>query len=271
MTAESGPSEATRYTAKGNLVAVVSNGTAVLGLGNIGAAGRQAGDGRQGRSVQALRRYRRLRYRAGHRGPRRDHPHLPDPGADLRRHQPGRHQGAGVLRDRGRAAEHHEDSGLPRRSARHRHHLRRRPAERPGNRRQEHRPSVKVVFNGAGASAISCAAHYVQPGRAPRKHRDVRHQGRDLRRPHRGHERLQGALRRRNRGPHPGRCAGGRRRVLRPFERRLRDRRNGEDHGAQSRSSSPWPIPIPRSPTTWPWPRARTPSWPPDAPIFPTR
>lgn len=31
------PLDATRYTAKGNLVAVISNGTAVLGLGNIGA------------------------------------------------------------------------------------------------------------------------------------------------------------------------------------------------------------------------------------------
>ncbi len=31
------PSEAARYTARGNLVAVVTNGTAVLGLGNIGA------------------------------------------------------------------------------------------------------------------------------------------------------------------------------------------------------------------------------------------
>ena len=31
------PAAAARYTARGNLVAVVSNGTAVLGLGNIGA------------------------------------------------------------------------------------------------------------------------------------------------------------------------------------------------------------------------------------------
>jgi malate dehydrogenase (oxaloacetate-decarboxylating)(NADP+) len=31
------PDDAYRYTAKGNLVAVVTNGTAVLGLGNIGA------------------------------------------------------------------------------------------------------------------------------------------------------------------------------------------------------------------------------------------
>jgi malate dehydrogenase (oxaloacetate-decarboxylating)(NADP+) len=34
---EKNPKDAYRYTAKGNLVAVVSNGTAVLGLGNIGA------------------------------------------------------------------------------------------------------------------------------------------------------------------------------------------------------------------------------------------
>src|ERR1041385_2625687 len=35
---EKDPSLAYKYTGKGNLVAVVSNGTAVLGLGNIGAA-----------------------------------------------------------------------------------------------------------------------------------------------------------------------------------------------------------------------------------------
>ncbi len=34
---EKHPADAARYTAKGNLVAVISNGTAVLGLGNIGA------------------------------------------------------------------------------------------------------------------------------------------------------------------------------------------------------------------------------------------
>jgi len=34
---EKNPDDAYEYTAKGNLVAVVTNGTAVLGLGNIGA------------------------------------------------------------------------------------------------------------------------------------------------------------------------------------------------------------------------------------------
>ena len=35
---EANPETAYDYTAKGNLVAVISNGTAVLGLGDIGAA-----------------------------------------------------------------------------------------------------------------------------------------------------------------------------------------------------------------------------------------
>ena len=35
---EKNPADVYNYTAKGNLVAVVSNGTAVLGLGNIGPA-----------------------------------------------------------------------------------------------------------------------------------------------------------------------------------------------------------------------------------------
>ena len=42
-----GPDDAYKYTAKGNLVAVVTNGTAVLGLGNIGAlAGKPVMEGK---------------------------------------------------------------------------------------------------------------------------------------------------------------------------------------------------------------------------------
>ncbi|MCK5651452.1 MAG: NADP-dependent malic enzyme, partial [Gemmatimonadetes bacterium] len=44
---EKTPDDAFKYTAKGNLVAVVSNGTAVLGLGNIGAlAGKPVMEGK---------------------------------------------------------------------------------------------------------------------------------------------------------------------------------------------------------------------------------
>src|ERR1700741_2550978 len=44
---EANPEDAYKYTAKGNLVAVVTNGTAVLGLGNIGAlAGKPVMEGK---------------------------------------------------------------------------------------------------------------------------------------------------------------------------------------------------------------------------------
>ena len=44
---EKNPNDAYKYTAKGNLVAVVSNGTAVLGLGDIGAlAGKPVMEGK---------------------------------------------------------------------------------------------------------------------------------------------------------------------------------------------------------------------------------
>ena len=44
---EQNPEDAYKYTAKGNLVAVISNGTAVLGLGNIGAlAGKPVMEGK---------------------------------------------------------------------------------------------------------------------------------------------------------------------------------------------------------------------------------
>ena len=44
---EANPDDVFKYTAKGNLVAVVSNGTAVLGLGDIGAmAGKPVMEGK---------------------------------------------------------------------------------------------------------------------------------------------------------------------------------------------------------------------------------
>ncbi len=60
------PDTAYDYTAKGNLVAVITNGTAILGLGDLGALAVQAGHGRQGRAVQALRRCRFDRSRSRH-------------------------------------------------------------------------------------------------------------------------------------------------------------------------------------------------------------
>ena len=107
------PSLVSKYTARANLVGVITNGTAVLGLGNIGPlAAKPVMEGKAvlfkkfadidvfdievaETDVDALRR---------HRG---------SAGAHLRRHQSRGHQGAGVLRDRGAAARAHDHSGLP--------------------------------------------------------------------------------------------------------------------------------------------------------------
>jgi malate dehydrogenase (oxaloacetate-decarboxylating)(NADP+) len=57
------PNAASELTARGNLVAVITNGTAVLGLGDIGPLAGKAGDGRQGHPVPEVRRHRRVRHR----------------------------------------------------------------------------------------------------------------------------------------------------------------------------------------------------------------
>ena len=52
-----------RFTARGNLVGVITNGTAVLGLGSIGPLAAKPVSGRQGDPVQEVRRHRRVRHR----------------------------------------------------------------------------------------------------------------------------------------------------------------------------------------------------------------
>ena len=51
---EKNPEDAYEYTSKGNLVAVISNGTAILGLGRPRRFGKQARDGRQRGAVQEI-------------------------------------------------------------------------------------------------------------------------------------------------------------------------------------------------------------------------
>ena len=68
------PNDVYKYTDKGNLVAVISNGTAVLGLGDIGAmSGKPVMEGKRSREVLRDRRENR---------------------PNIRRHQFGRHQGS---------------------------------------------------------------------------------------------------------------------------------------------------------------------------------
>ncbi len=60
--------EAASMTARGNLVGVISNGTAVLGLGAIGPLASKPVMGGKAVPVQEVRRHRRIRYRGGRNG-----------------------------------------------------------------------------------------------------------------------------------------------------------------------------------------------------------
>ena len=80
------PELAYKYTGKGNLVAVISDGTAILGLGDLGPLA-SAGHGRQGCSVQAFRWHRRIRHRSRLRKPASLHRHRQAYFHHLRWHQ----------------------------------------------------------------------------------------------------------------------------------------------------------------------------------------
>ena len=67
-----------------------------------------------------------------------------------------------------------------------------------------------------------------------REHHPVRHQGRDLPGPHRGHEPVEVGARGQDQGAHAGRGAGRRRRVLRPVGQGRGDPGHGQVDGGQA-------------------------------------
>ena len=122
------PQLAYDYTNKGNLVAVVSNGTAILGLGNLGALAAKPVMEGKGALFKRFADIDGIDILVDTAGRRRRHQLRALPRPQLRRHQPGGHQGAGLLHHRGEAEGAARHPRLPRRPARHRHHRRRRPA-----------------------------------------------------------------------------------------------------------------------------------------------
>lgn len=94
----SDPAAAAEYTWANRLVVVVSDGTAVLGLGDIGPRGRAAGDGGQVGAVQGVRRARLHPDRARHHRRRRDRRDDGPAAAELRRGEPGGRVRAALLR-----------------------------------------------------------------------------------------------------------------------------------------------------------------------------
>ena len=91
------PEAAYRYTVKGNLVAVITDGTAVLGLGDIGPlAGKPVMEGK-GILFKRFADIDVFDIELGTKDPAEIIRTVQATGADLRRHQPRRHQSAGVL------------------------------------------------------------------------------------------------------------------------------------------------------------------------------
>jgi malic enzyme len=112
------PLNALRYTARGNLVAVITNGTAVLGLGAIGPLA--AKPVMEGKAV-LFKKFAGIDVfdiEINERDPDKLVEVIaalePTFGADLRRHQPRGHQSPGMLRDRTQAPCANEDPRLPR-------------------------------------------------------------------------------------------------------------------------------------------------------------
>ena len=108
------PNSAFDYTTRGNLVAVISNGTAILGLGNLGALASKPV--MEGKAV-LFKRFAdvdSIDLEVAHRGRRRVRQRRALPRALLRRHQSRGHPRPGLLRHREPAARADGHPGLPR-------------------------------------------------------------------------------------------------------------------------------------------------------------
>ena len=229
------------------MVAVISNGTAILGLGNLGAlASKPVMEGKavlfkrfadvdafdlEVDTEDADAFINCVRYL----------------GADLRRHQPRGHQGAGVLHHRGAPARADGHPGLPRRPARHGDHRRGGPDQRAAPHRARHRDDASSSSTAPAPPASPASSSLKAHGLRAEQRHPLRHQGRRLPGPQRGHEPVEVGACGETTAAHPRRGARRRRRGLRPLgQGRLHARHDPLD-GARTRSSSRWPIPIPRS------------------------
>ena len=182
-------------------------------------AGGKAGDGGQGRPLQAFRRHRLDRSRSLLRGSRRNHQLRETARQELGRHQSRGHQGAGMLHHRAEAARAARYSGLPRRPARHLDHRRRRPDQRARTHRprdQEDQARLQRRRRRRHRLPRTSPRHRLSPG----KPHPLRHQGRDLPGPHRGHEPVEIGLCDQDFGAHAGRGIRGRRCGLRALGQR---------------------------------------------------
>ena len=106
---------------------------------------------------------------------------------------------------------------------------------------------IKMVVNGAGAASIACIELVKAMGMPHENAILCDTKGVHLAGPHRGHEPVEERPRRAHQGAHARGGDEGRRRLLRPVGQGRGDQGRWSSRWPTSRSSSPWPIPIPRS------------------------
>ena len=263
------PAKAYDYTAKGNLVAVISNGTAILGLGNLGALASKPV--MEGKAV-LFKRFA----------------DVDSIDIELDTEDPDAFIDAVALMEPSFGGINLEDIAAPEcfiieQTLRERMNI-------PVMHDDQHGTAiitaaglinacyltgrelkdVKVVVNGAGAAAIACTELIKAMGVRARQCHHVRPQGRDLPGPRRARPVEVGPCRQ-DRRAHARGGAEGRRRLPRPVRRRRAQARNGRGDGdeadhlrhGQSRSRDhARPTPRRRGPTR---------SSPPAAPTIPTR
>ena len=131
--------------------------------------------------------------------------------------------------------------------------------------------TTRLVCNGAGAAGIACIELLKALGLQPENvilcdTKGVIYQGRKE-----GMNQWKSAHAVEDRGAHAGRGDGRRRRVLRPVGQGRGHRRTWSSRWRPSRSSSPWPTPTRRSRRRRSPRCATTPSWRPAAPDYPNQ
>src|SRR3989442_567943 len=172
------PEEAYTYTAKGNLVAVVTNGTAVLGLGNIGPlAGEPVMEGK-GILFKAVADIDVFDPEVASEDPDQVVRVCPLLQPTVRGLKLGRHPLPRLFLHRREAARDPLDPRVPRRPARHRDHLGRGAPERVGAGAEGHREGQDRVRRGGGRRHRDRRALRATR-RAARAHHYVRPEGRD--------------------------------------------------------------------------------------------
>ena len=227
---EKNPQDAFKYTGKGNLVAVLSNGTAVLGLGDIGAlAGKPVMEGK----AVLFKRFADV-----------DvfdiEVNSHDPEEIIKLCQLLEPTFGGINLEDIKAPDcfrieeelrrDDEDSRVSRRSARHRDHLGCSPAECSGSCGQRHGQDPGGLQR--SRSSRHCLRRALRTaGSEAGEHPPLRHQGSGVQGPQRGNEQIQGAFCPGHATPHLGRSDGRGRCVCRPIGEGCDYARDGLLHG----------------------------------------